>query len=65
MTTPKPKPDHVPLAYLWAYHSDKSPLSHDDLQHLYLCDDCLSVLGLCHVSTTIQQVEARLRERGT
>jgi hypothetical protein len=52
----------VPVAVLWAYRSEKTPLSNDELQHLYKCNNCLCMLGLCHLSESLKEVERRRRE---
>jgi hypothetical protein len=55
--------DHVPLQSLWAYRSAKTPLSNVQFQHLYHCNECLCLLGLCQVSQTWEEVERAAKER--
>jgi hypothetical protein len=55
-----PTESHVSLKALWEYRSNSAPLSSDELQHLYACNDCLALLGVCQLSNSIDEVE-RLR----
>jgi len=52
---------HIPLDTLWRYRTDSTPLLPDQLSHLYACNDCLSLLGVCQISNSIEEVE-RLRQ---
>jgi hypothetical protein len=56
--------DHVTLTAIWAYHADKIALTAEKKNHLYQCNECLALLGLCQVSDTIQEVRNRARRRG-
>ena len=55
--------DHVSLQLLWTYRTTKTPLSPVQLQHLYHCNDCLSLLGLCQIYHTWEDVERAAKER--
>src|SRR5262249_39731095 len=54
--------EHIPLSLLWEYGSELRSLSSEQILHICLCDDCLSVLGLCRSSKTIAQVERGLKD---
>ena len=54
--------DHVSLDALWAYRFIKTPLAIDDLEHIYKCQDCLNLLGVCQISKSLQEVERRQKE---
>jgi hypothetical protein len=53
---------HIPLSWLWEYGKELRSLSSEQILHICLCDDCLSVLGLCRSLKTITQVERRLKD---
>jgi hypothetical protein len=55
--------EHLSLKELWAYRNGRQQLSAEEIDHLVHCDDCLSLLGLCQISDSIGEVEARLRRR--
>jgi hypothetical protein len=48
---------HIALEALWKYRADSTPLDPDQLSHLYACNDCLSVLGICQISKSVEEVE--------
>jgi len=54
--------EHIPLSLLWEYGKELRSLSSEQILHICLCDDCLSVLGLCRSLKTITQVELRLTD---
>ena len=53
---------HIPLSLLWEYGKELRSLSREQILHIWLCNECLSVLGLCRYLKTITQVERRLRD---
>ena len=58
---PSEKDDgHIGIEALWKYRAEKIALSPEQLHHLYVCDDCLALLGICQISTNIDEAE-RLR----
>jgi len=54
---------HFELAELWEYRSEQRPLSDAVLKHLFECNDCLALLGMCQCSKSIKEVEKKLKER--
>jgi hypothetical protein len=56
------KEEHIPLVTLWEHRMNQRLFSMDEMRHLAQCDDCLSLLGLCHRCGSIDQVERRLSE---
>ena len=50
---------HITLQTLWEFRKHLGSLSHEDFEHLYRCDDCLTLLGLCHKCKTIDEVQDR------
>ena len=53
---------HISSEVLWTYRSTNINLSHDDLQHLYGCEECLILLGLCQTFQSIEEVKNRQKE---
>jgi hypothetical protein len=54
--------EHIPLLLLWEYGNELRSLGSEEILHICLCDDCLSVLGLCRSLKTINQVERHLKD---
>ena len=54
--------NHVSLGAMWAYLFTGTPISTDDLEHMYKCADCLNLLGICQISKSVPEVERRLKE---
>jgi hypothetical protein len=52
---------HISIEALWKYRGEMVPLSPDQLQHLYYCDGCLTLLGICQCSNSLAEAN-RLRE---
>jgi hypothetical protein len=52
---------HVSIEALWKYRADNIPSSRDEDNHLYVCNECLAILGMCQLSQTIEEVE-RLKQ---
>ncbi len=48
---------HIALETLWRFRADITPLSQDELKHLYSCNKCLNCLGMCQYSETIEQAK--------
>jgi hypothetical protein len=48
---------HISLEDLWKYRSEMVLLSPDQLHHLYICNDCLALLGVCQISKTLDEAE--------
>ena len=46
--------DHLPLVALWNYSSRLCMLSTTELVHIWRCDDCLSLLAVCHSSESLK-----------
>jgi hypothetical protein len=55
--------NHISLVILWNYHAGSRPLSNEEMVHISNCTECLSVLGLCQISKSIQEVESELKRR--
>ena len=60
-----PVNEHVQLTALWAYRTRKSPLSSEELDHLYECARCMDALGLCEISRSIEEVRTAKKPRKT
>jgi hypothetical protein len=58
----KPHEEHVPITTLWDYRTQKRLLLPEELFHLSGCNDCLSRLGLCQLSQSLEEVQRRLNE---
>jgi hypothetical protein len=54
--------NHISLVAMWGYRAGKVQFSNDDLQHLCLCNECLSLLGICQLSKSVEEVERRQKE---
>jgi len=54
--------EHIALLTLWEYRMNQRSLSEEERHHMTGCDDCLSLLGLCLTSSSIEQVERRFSE---
>ena len=50
--------DHVPLDALWEYHTTKRPLTKEQLTHAIECRQCVSILSMCAVCPTLEDVKA-------
>jgi len=48
---------HVSLSALWEYRSEKKPLTPEQFTHLYVCEDCLTLLGICQACEDLEQVK--------
>ena len=48
---------HIALETLWKFRTDQTPLSQDELNHLYRCDECLGCLATCQACETIEQAK--------
>ena len=48
---------HIALETLWKFRTDETPLSQDELNHLYRCDECLGCLATCQACETIEQAK--------
>src|SRR5215467_4629307 len=48
---------HIALETLWKFRADQTPLSQDELNHLYSCGECLGCLALCRACETIEQAK--------
>jgi hypothetical protein len=51
--SPERAVSHLTLDTLWDHHADKAELSTDAMHHLSRCTDCLWVLGVCQISSTL------------
>jgi hypothetical protein len=54
---PEDSADHISLQALWKYRADKNLLNFDQMHHLYRCDECLSLLGICQTCERIEEAE--------
>ena len=55
--------DHVSLEVLWAYRAEGIDLPLQQLAHIYRCDECVAMLGLCQIAKTIKQARRFNEER--
>ena len=46
---------HIALDAMWNYRAKHAPLDADQLSHLYGCDDCLALLGVCQISNSMAE----------
>jgi hypothetical protein len=53
---------HLGLAVLWEFRSGRETLSSEALKHLADCKDCMTLLGICQRSESLQQAEWRVNE---
>jgi hypothetical protein len=51
--------EHLSLQILWACRQESTPLTEAALQHLYQCDECLRLLGLCQMAKTFEELVMR------
>ena len=56
--------DHLAFDSIWKYRANLGSLSHDQFEHLYQCNDCLTLFGLCSVSKTLDEVKLRATDKG-
>ena len=40
---------HIPLENMWTFRNEESQLSTEEKHHMSECDECISLLGLCHL----------------
>jgi hypothetical protein len=55
---------HIPVSELWEHSRHSRALETLQGEHLALCEDCVSVLWLCQVSQSLDNVKAKLKEFG-
>jgi hypothetical protein len=57
---------HTALSRLWEYSKDpNSPgILFAERNHLTICQDCVAILWMCRGSTSVDDVQKRLREHG-
>jgi len=55
--------EHIALTVLWNYRMHRYMLSADEMLHISRCDDCLALLGLCHISQSIVELDLKLKDR--
>jgi len=53
---------HIPAASLWEYSRDLTSLPETHSDHLKACDHCISILGLCRISTSLDHLLRRLKD---
>jgi hypothetical protein len=46
---------HISLETLWKYRADKIALSQDELDHIYVCPQCVNCLGSCVLCKTLEE----------
>jgi hypothetical protein len=56
-------PQHIPLMLLWKFRINERPLTTDERLHLSKCDECISRLGFCLGSKSLNELERRLDNR--
>jgi len=54
---PQPQEEHIPLALLWESRMQQRSMTPPEILHILKCDECLSLLGLCQIAKSVQQVE--------
>jgi hypothetical protein len=54
---------HISLTTLWNYRMKRYLLSTEEMRHIARCDDCLALLGLCHISESIVELDLKLKDR--
>jgi hypothetical protein len=55
---------HIPVSQLWEHSRHSRALEPEQEEHLAFCEDCVSVLWLCQVSQSLENVKAKLKEFG-
>jgi hypothetical protein len=60
---PTPPPTHIPLRELWDCSNYEIELTSAQMNHLEICEDCLTVLDLCRIEKSFMDVE-RIVEKG-
>jgi hypothetical protein len=54
--------NHIPLTTLWETRAKQRELSADQIDHLQKCDDCSSMLGVCHGCGSMDEVERQIKK---
>jgi hypothetical protein len=57
---------HISIERLWHFARDPSPpkLEADERDHLWNCEDCTTVLWLCHTSESVDYLRRKITEHG-
>jgi hypothetical protein len=55
---------HLSLTHLWEYSRDLGLLLDLHKEHLSECEQCVSLLGLCRISPSLERVKRRLKDEG-
>jgi len=53
---------HLSLETLWQFAKFQTKPAAPDFNHMINCDECVSVLGLCHMYDSISKVQDRLND---
>jgi hypothetical protein len=54
---------HLSLNAIWSFAKSQTKPAAPEFNHLINCDECVSVLGLCHMHDSIATVQQRLIDR--
>jgi hypothetical protein len=55
---------HISLTHLWEYSRNLDPLLDIHKEHLSECEQCVSLLGLCRISPSLEHLKRRMKEEG-
>jgi len=55
---------HISLTDLWEYSRNLDPLVEIHKDHLSQCEQCVSLLGLCRISVSLEHFKRRLKDEG-
>ena len=55
---------HIQLPVLWEFSKNFRMLASFEEQHLFVCEHCIGVLGICRTAKTIEHAKKRLAEEG-
>jgi hypothetical protein len=56
---------HLSLTHLWEYSRNLEPLLDIHKEHLSECEQCVSLLGMCRISPSLERLKRRLKDEGT
>jgi len=56
--------EHVPASLIWAFKSDRTLLTSNQLHHFALCDRCVGILGMCWLAKSVDHFHQLLQEHG-
>jgi len=63
MLSPNGRGRHLSLETIWRFAKFQTKPVAPDFNHLINCDECVSMLGLCHMYDSIATVQQRLTDR--